>query len=269
LKPRPLRIGSVTLRPHRPTLIAPFTDATPESTLAAAARAGLDLLEARVDLFRERATEAVGERLAQAGKYAPLLLTIRSAAEGGAWKARDAERLELYGALLPLVDAVDVELAASIRRGVVQAARRAGRVVVLSHHDFKRTPGDAVLDRIVQRGFAAGADVVKIATQLRDDADVARLAALFARHATRALVVIGMGEHGKKTRIFLPALGSLFTFASLDRATAPGQLDLESTQRELRFFFPDYGSAKKSPKTSSRPRAKSRRTSRSARRTSR
>ena len=261
LKPRPLRIGSVTLRPHHPTLIAPFTDRTPESALVRAARDGLELLEARVDLFHDRSVDAVGERLAAAGKHAPLLLTIRSAAEGGAWKARDAERLELYRALLPLVDAVDVELAAAIRPAVVDAARRAGRLVVLSQHDFRRTPADAALDRAVKLAVRAGADVVKLATHLRDDDDGARLAALFARHRARSLVVIGMGEHGKKTRIFFPALGSLFTFASLDRGTAPGQLDLAATQRELRFFFPDYTTAEK-PRAPSRPRAKARRAAR-------
>ena len=248
-----LRIGKVTLRPHRPTLIAPFTDATPEHALEAAARAGLDLLEARVDLFRDRELEPVGECLARAARFAPLLLTIRSASEGGAWKGRDAERLELYRALLPLVDAVDVELAASIRTAVVQAARRAERLVVLSHHDFRRTPADGALERVVKRGFAAGADVVKIAAHVREDADGARLAALLARHAARPLVVIGMGEHGKKTRVFFPALGSLFTFASLDRGTAPGQLDLAETQRELRFFYPDYTPVAEQKAASQRP----------------
>ena len=260
MRTRALRIGKVTLRPHQPTLIAPFTDATSGDMLERAARAGLDLLEARVDLFRDRTLESVGACLARAAKYAPLLLTIRSASEGGAWKARDAERLELYGALLPLVDAVDVELAAPIRRDVVRAARRAGRLIVLSQHDFARTPADAALDRVVERGLGAGADVVKVAAHLRGDADGARLAALLARHAGRPLVVIGMGEHGKKTRIFFPALGSLFTFASLDRGTAPGQLDLAETQRELRFFFPDYTPAAK-PRAPQRrpPRRKPRR----------
>jgi 3-dehydroquinate dehydratase-1 len=244
LKTRPLRLGSVTLRPRHPTLIAPFTDRTPERTLARAVQDGLDLLEARVDLFHERDVEAVGARLERARSFAPVLLTIRAAAEGGGWKRSEAERFELYAALLPLVDAVDVELAAPIRRRVVAAARDAGRLVVLSHHDFRRTPAAPNLDRTVARGVRAGADIVKIATQVRDDADGARLAALFARHAEQPLVVIGMGEHGKKTRIFFPALGSCFTFASLDRATAPGQLDLAATRRELRFFFPDYTPAK-------------------------
>jgi 3-dehydroquinate dehydratase-1 len=224
-------------------LIAPFTDRTPDTVLARAVRDGLELLEARVDLFQKRSVEAVGERLERARRFAPILLTIRSATEGGGWKKPEAERLELYSALLPLVDAIDVELAAPIRRPLVAAAHGAGLTVVLSHHDFGRTPADAVLDRAVERGSSAGADIVKIATQMRDDADGARLAALFARHAEVPLVVIGMGQHGKKTRIFFPALGSRFTFASLDRATAPGQLDLAATRRELSFFFPEYTNA--------------------------
>jgi 3-dehydroquinate dehydratase-1 len=245
LKTRPLRIGDVTLRPHHPTVIAPFTDRTPDDTLARATQEGLDLLEARVDLFHERELESIGERLERARKFAPILLTLRSAKEGGAWRGSESDRVELYAALLPLVDAVDVELGASIRASVVAAAREAGRTVVLSHHDFARTPAEAELNRIVRRSAAAGADVVKIAAQLRDDADGARLAALFAQYPTQPLVVIGMGEHGKKTRIFFPALGSRFTFASLDRATAPGQLDWATTQRELSLFFPDYTPSKK------------------------
>lgn len=240
MKTRALRIGTVSLRPHEPVVIAPFTDRTPERALARAARDGLDLLEARVDLFGERSVEAVGERLERARRLLPVLLTIRAVAEGGAWKAAEDERLELYSALLPLVDAVDVELAAPIRRSVVAAAKSAGRLVVLSHHDFERTPPAAALERVVERGVAAGADIVKIATKMSNDGDGARLAALFALHPESPLVVIGMGEHGKKTRIFFPALGSRFTFASLDRATAPGQLDLAQTRRELSLFFPDY-----------------------------
>ncbi len=237
---KPLRIGRVALRPHHPTVIAPFTDRTSLRTLAAAAKQGLSLAEARVDLFRDRSVEAVRERVVAARAVMPVLVTIRAAREGGAWRAPESERLELYRALLPDADAVDVELAAPSRAEVVRAARRARRLVVLSHHDFRRTPAAAALDRIVLDGVRAGADIVKIAAHVADDAGTARLAAVFARHPARALVVIAMGEHGKKSRVFFPALGSLFTFASLDRATAPGQLDLTATRRELATFFPDF-----------------------------
>jgi 3-dehydroquinate dehydratase-1 len=240
---KPLRIGSVALRPHHPTVIAPFTDRTPLRTLERAAERGLALAEARVDLFRERSVEAVRERVRAVRAVLPVLVTIRAAREGGAWRDSESARLELYRALLADADAVDVELAAPSRADVVSAARRARRLVVLSHHDFRRTPSAAVLDRIVEDGVRAGAHIVKIAAHVADDAGTARLAAVFARHPERALVVIAMGEHGKKSRVFFPALGSLFTFASLDRATAPGQLDLRATRRELTTFFPDFAAA--------------------------
>ncbi|HTQ04540.1 MAG TPA: type I 3-dehydroquinate dehydratase [Polyangiaceae bacterium] len=235
-----LRLGPVRLRPHHPTVIAPFTDRTPLRVLERAAKEGLSLAEARVDLFRDRTPDAVRAHIEAVRAVLPVLVTVRAAREGGAWRDGEAARLALYRALLPVADAIDVELAAPIRADVVRAARRARRLVVLSHHDFERTPAAAALGRIVTQGTRARADIVKIAAHVADDADAARLAALFARHAESALVVVGMGEHGKKTRVFFPALGSLFTFASLDHATAPGQLAWPEMCRELSLFFPDY-----------------------------
>jgi 3-dehydroquinate dehydratase type I len=235
-----LRIGRVALRPHAPTVIVPVTDRTPLRALKSAARQGVELAEARVDLFREQDERAVTRFVRDVRKLMPVLVTLRSSAEGGAWHDGEPERLALYRALLPVADAVDTELAAPLRADLVTAARRANKLVVLSHHDFEKTPTDAALDRVVTRGFRAGADVVKLAAKVEDDRDTARLAALFARHAGRPLVVIGMGDAGKKTRVLFPALGSLFTFAALGRGTAPGQLDVTAMSRALGEFFPGF-----------------------------
>jgi 3-dehydroquinate dehydratase-1 len=237
---KPARIGTVVLRPHLPTLVAPFTDRTPLATLRRARADGLDFAEARVDLFEDRNLDAVQRVLRSVGRVLPVLLTLRSSREGGAWRGDDAGRLSLYRALLPDVAAVDVELASTIRPEVVRAARLARRTVVLSHHDFRATPSDRTLDAIVTRAEDAGADVTKITALTPNDRAVARLAAVLARHTTSRLVVIGMGEHGKKTRVFFPALGSLFTFTSLDRATAPGQLAFRSMLAELSRSYPDF-----------------------------
>jgi 3-dehydroquinate dehydratase-1 len=228
---------------HRPTLIAPITDRTPLAAIRRAKAAGLRLVEARVDLFARRDVDRAGAVVARAAKLLPVLVTIRSSAEGGTWRGDDAGRLELYRALMPLASAVDVELDARIRPHVVRSAREQGLTVVLSHHDFRATPSAAKLDRVVARGMKAGADVTKIAAHVPDDDACARLAALFARHPEASLVVIGMGEHGRKTRVLFPALGSLFTFTALGRATAPGQLGLTETVAELRRYYPDFPEA--------------------------
>lgn len=237
---KPVRIGKVALEPHVPTLVVPFTDQTPLTALRRAHAEGLDFAEARVDLFQDRRVEAVRKVVRAVEKVLPVLLTVRSSKEGGAWERDDAGRLALYRALLPDVSAVDVEIAASIRPEVVKAARRARRPVVLSHHDFRTTPSDRALDAVVARGEKAGADVVKIATVVPDDRAVARLAAVFARHPDSRLVLIGMGEHGKKTRVLFPALGSLFTFTALGRSTAPGQLGFRAMLVELARSYPGF-----------------------------
>ncbi len=241
LKAKKLRSGQLALRPQHPIVIVPITDRTSAAALRSAAQQGVTLAEARVDLFRDQGAASVLRVLAATRRVMPVLVTVRAAAEGGAFQDDEPTRLALYRALLPKADAVDVELGAAIRPALVRDARQSRRLVVLSHHDFRRTPPDAELDRVVARGFRAGADVVKLATHVRDDRDTARLAGLLARHSGQPLVVIGVGEHGKKTRVLFPALGSLFTFAALGRGTAPGQLDVTAMRRELSLFFPGFG----------------------------
>jgi 3-dehydroquinate dehydratase-1 len=227
------RIGKVALRRTEPRVIAPFTDRTPLASLRRGVDGGLALLEARVDLFQNTERASVLSNVRKARALAPVLGTVRSGSQGGKWTGSENERLALYRALLPHVDAVDVELDAKIRGAVVRAARKAKRTVVLSHHDFRTTPSAARLDALVRRSAKAGADVIKIATFVKSTNDVLTLSRLFVRHRNRPLVVIGMGERGRVTRVLFPAIGSLFTFASLGRKTAPGQLGLRETLRGI------------------------------------
>lgn len=231
------RIGTVALRRAEPRVVASFTDRTSPAKLRAAVRRGLSFLEARVDLFESFDAAHVVDCVRRVRAVAPVLATVRSSAEGGKWRRSESSRLALYRSLLPHVDAIDVELEAPIRRSVVRAARAIRRTVVLSHHDFEETPPAARLDDIVARGAKAGADVVKIAALVRNADDLVTLAALFDRHRSRPLVVIGMGPQGRLTRVLFPAFGSLFTFASLERKTAPGQLGLDETIAELRKYL--------------------------------
>jgi hypothetical protein len=50
--------------------------------------------------------------------------------------------------------------------------------VILSHHDYKETPSDALLEAEVQEMFDAGADIAKIATTALRIEDSARMLAL-------------------------------------------------------------------------------------------
>ncbi|HEX6276080.1 MAG TPA: type I 3-dehydroquinate dehydratase, partial [Polyangiaceae bacterium] len=137
--------------------------------------------------------------------------------------------------------ALDVELDARICADVARIARKARATLVLSNHNFRTTPAAAPLDEVVNRAAKAGADIIKIATYVRVPSSTTSLARLLLRHAKKPLVVIGMGSKGRVTRIELPVLGSLFTFASIEGKTAPGQMTLAETLRGIEKFRASRG----------------------------
>lgn len=233
-----IRFGSLELDGVTPRIAVPFRDGTPSERIEEAARLGMDIAELRIDLF---ASKRANDVLAQIDRFQniPRLATIRSAEEGGGWGGSDSERLALYETVLPCVDAVDVELSSkSISVAVVDAARAMEKCAIVSFHNFDRTPSLVNLDDIAIRAKNLGADIVKVAAMCRTPEDVHTLAEFTLRHRDKGLVTIGMGELGLSSRVFFPALGSLFTFASFGDGTAVGQIPLEETNRYLRDFFP-------------------------------
>jgi 3-dehydroquinate dehydratase-1 len=133
-------------------------------------------------------------------------------------------------------------LMASINAGAkyVDIEIEADSKVIISYHNFTETPGLRELYKIVDQCFDLGADIAKLATQVKSKADNARLLSLYS--IEKPIVALGMGETGKITRVMAPLLGAAFTFASMDEGieTAPGQIKyskmkeiLGSLQKEL------------------------------------
>jgi 3-dehydroquinate dehydratase-1 len=195
----------------------------PAAGLRRIIRQGIDVLEARVDRFpsREPAHVIVTVRALKRLRL-PLIGTVRSHAEGGAARLSDRQRIALYEAIAPLVDAMDVELrAGAVRQAVRDLARRRRIPLILSSHDFHRTPTDRALERLLREAKALGADIVKVATQARSAQDVARLFAFTARHRAKRLVTIAMGPKGTLSRLVFPLAGSLLTYTSLSPRDGP------------------------------------------------
>jgi 3-dehydroquinate dehydratase I len=194
--------------------------------------ADCDMLEVRLDLTGLCGGEWVELCATIRKRGMPVLLTIRDEVEGGEWKGREAERLALYLAGLKSVSAVDVEIGAHALEIVAQAAHRRGVKVVGSFHDYGGTPELARLLAMETRGRRMGAKVVKIVTMVKTPADLARLFALPA-HAKGPVCVMGMGKLGSVSRVALPCAGSCLAYASLGKATAPGQLTCREMATEL------------------------------------
>jgi 3-dehydroquinate dehydratase-1 len=210
-------------------------------TAAVAARRP-DLLEWRVDFFeaiadtREVLRAAADLRAASAG--IPVLFTRRSQREGGQPIALDEPAvLALYEAVAGsgAVDLLDFEMGndADHVAQVRALARRRGLSLVLSFHDFQRTPADADLRARFELAQRLEADVAKVAVMPQSMEDVHRLlgATLQAsRTLSIPVVSMAMGGLGAVTRLCGGVFGSALTFAVGAAPSAPGQIPIDEVR---------------------------------------
>lgn len=201
-----------------------------------------DLVEARVDLFAQQSLDGCAHdcaRLEASGT--PVILTIRSTAQGGRFSGSDATRLAAFTTAIAAGHAswVDIENDATIVDEVAAAvAGRSGAQLIVSHHDFARTPPLEALLAIVDRCHAVSGAIAKIATAVSGEEDRRTLLALLAQRPERTCV-IGMGASAD-LRIELAARGSLLAYGYLESATAPGQMSAAETHARLLAASPAY-----------------------------
>jgi len=105
--------------------------------------------------------------------------------------------------------------------------------VIISYHNYEKTPELDELEKIMRNCFEMGADIAKLATMIKVNRDNSKILSLYK--APGRLVAIGMGELGKISRIVAPFLGAEFTYASLndDNATAPGQISYKRLNKYI------------------------------------
>ncbi len=159
-------------------------------------------------------------------KTAPAIATDKS--------NRDASTREklLLGAASAGFEFVDVDLA-SMPSHTIDEVRSHGAEVIVSFHDFSKTPSAEQLKQVLDSEVRAGGDVCKIVTtalSAHDNLSVLRFVA--EKAGETRLVSFAMGRHGIPSRILSPLFGAEFTFASLNEAakTADGQLTIDNVR---------------------------------------
>ncbi len=210
---------------------------------------GADLLEWRADAY-DKVTEA-GEMLSLLGELRqaigsiPLIFTCRIDLEGGLRQMTQELRLALITAAIisRKIDLVDIELCNEHEfvDVVRQSANANNCRLILSHHNFQETPGEAFIVGKLQEAQAAGADIAKLAVMPKNPADVLTLlsATNTARNGTVAipLVTMSMGEAGRISRMAGGLFGSDITFACGSQASAPGQMHIDDLRRGMALLF--------------------------------
>jgi 3-dehydroquinate dehydratase / shikimate dehydrogenase len=206
----------------QPRICATVTGASAEALRAAraAAEPEADLVELRLDTMERPDPEA-----ALNGRHRPAIVTCRPVREGGQFKgSEDDRRMLLERASALGAEFIDLEWDAGFDRLI---SDRDGRGVVVSRHDFERTPPD--LPALLAAMRTTGAEIVKLAVTTRTLSDLVPL--LETRHADTLL--IGMGASGVVSRILAGRFGSPWTYAG--PGVAPGQLSASRLLQEFRF----------------------------------
>ena len=223
-----MKIGKLTLG-NTPRIAAVIVDSEDKKAISVAKRGGADLLELRIDCFKKRDALYIQKTIKDIKAVnLPVIATIRSKVEGGKAAISDSARLGLFETIIPFVDAVDIELSSSkILKDIINQAHRFNKKVLVSYHNFKNTPEQKKLEAIIKNSKKAGGDIVKIATLARDKKDIVQLASLTVSHEN--IITIAMGRLGTLSRLLFPMLGSLLTYCSVTKASAPGQIPLKTT----------------------------------------
>jgi 3-dehydroquinate dehydratase type I len=207
----------------------PIVETTVEKGLIAIKEANrwADLIELRADFLKR-----VKLPLLLENRQKPFIVTHRRKEEGGNYKGRERKRLSVLQEAIDLgADYIDVELASerSSLQGFIR--NKEGTQVILSFHDFRRTPSVKELQCLFGQMVRLGADVIKIVSFAGSWEDNLSILSLipFAKARRRKIVAFCMGEKGRISRLFSPFLGAAWTYASLSRgkASAPGQLTVK------------------------------------------
>ncbi len=228
----PVQLGGV------PRIAAIAARSLAESELQFLSDSGATLLEIRADSFPGGPTEALdfAGRLKASAERARLgvIGTVRETA------ALARNRLSIFEKLAPLCDCLDAEYESEEREDIAAIARRAGCRIMLSTHDFEKTPEAHDLDRVIAESERLAAHLVKIAVFARSTDDLTRLLEYTHKRAAHPLITIAMSETGLLSRIAAPFFGSLITYGFLDAPNAPGQLSAKQLHELLLLFHPAY-----------------------------
>lgn len=250
-KMNPVKVRNVHIGRGIPKICAPIVGMTKEEILEAAEKireARPDIVEWRVDWYEDvfdfAKVEKTAEELRNILGEMPLLFTFRTANEGGE-KSIDIDKyveLNKMAAKSGYVDLVDAELFtgdAAVKE-IIDTAHVCNVKVVVSNHDFHRTPKKEELLKRLCKMQEIGADIPKIAVMPLNKQDVMTLLNATEEmnrvYARGPIITMSMAGMGVISRISGEIFGSAVTFGSVGKASAPGQVGIEELKNVLELL---------------------------------
>jgi 3-dehydroquinate dehydratase-1 len=192
---------------------------------------GADYVEIRFDFVN---TDLLREVL-QAARVIKKrsIFTLRAKSQGGMFAGSENDRLQWLRTLSeeePML--LDVELE-SLRRNddLADFLERKRKPLLVSWHDFESTPPSDIISDLLSE-MRTYSNYVKIVTTAHSTDDSLRLLDMYDTAIGLFPILFAMGEAGVISRLLCTLVGNApFTYASLDRALAPGQLTVQQMKK--------------------------------------
>ncbi len=243
-----VKIRNIVIGEGMPKICVPIVGTTKEELLQeveALQSLSVDVVEWRMDWFKEienlEAAKEMVKTLREALKDTALLATFRSKKEGGELEVSTAYYVALNKAIADsgCADLIDVELFTGEHevKDLVAYAHAHGVKVIMSNHDFDKTPSyDEILTRLkAMQNFDA--DIPKIAVMPTCKKDVLTLLQatndMHETYADRPIITMSMAGTGVISRLCGEVFGSALTFGAAKKASAPGQMNVEDLHTVL------------------------------------
>ena len=191
-----------------------------------------DIIEWRADFLPKEAILQVAPAIFEKFAGRELLFTLRTRAEGGEIDLDSAEYVQIIKDVAQLYQPEYIDFEYFGHKDVFEQMLDFPNLV-LSYHNFQETPENMM--EILSELTSLTPKVVKVSVMAHTEQDVLDLMNFTRGFKTlnpeQEYVTISMGKVGKVSRITSDVTGSSWSFASLDEASAPGQISLSSMKK--------------------------------------
>lgn len=241
-----LDIKGIKLGEGRPKTIISLMGAQVDENIELIAKgieSGVECFEWRGDFAADvHDPQKMAEHSKEIGKALPnnpYLFTFRSTSQGGQLTIPVEEYVALNKAIIEAeaVDLVDIEtwIGDAAVLELVECAKKHNVKTVISYHNFAGTPSVEWMVNLLTHMADLGADIPKIATMANSAQDALKLLSATEKmshiHSDKPLLTMAMGREGSITRLAGELFGSAITFCSLEKASAPGQVQVKQAIR--------------------------------------
>ena len=161
-----------------------------------------------------------------------VVCTLRPKSEGGKFEGGEKERisiLKLIAEYNPFL--LDVEFnTIKENKELAKYLKSTKTKLLISWHDFKKTPKFSELKNMMSQ-MTKFSHNVKIVTTAKSVDDSTRTLQLYSKNGKNNLIAFAMGDNGRISRILCLYLGSPYTYVSLGKPVAPGQLSRDEVKK--------------------------------------